>query len=57
MKDWENLYNTAFGQCCPAHTTDDNDVDMDEEGHKGADLKCFTRSTLEAKVASDLHWK
>lgn len=57
MKDWEGLYNTAFRQCCPAHTAADNDVDMDEESHNGTDLKSFTRSTLEAKVASDLHWK
>lgn len=57
MKDWEGLYSKAFHQCCPLHATTDNDIDMDDEGHDGANLKHFMKSTLEAKVASDLHWK
>lgn len=56
MKDWENLYDTAYRQCCPPDSVD-NDVNMDEDGRNAADLKHFTRSTLEAKVATDLYWK
>ncbi len=57
MKEWESLYSTAYRQCCPPDTAIGSDVNMDEESRNGADLKRFTRSTLEAKVASDLYWK
>ncbi|RYP70307.1 hypothetical protein DL769_005013 [Monosporascus sp. CRB-8-3] len=50
MEEWEGLYNTAHRQCCPPDTTDDNDIHMDEGGPRGADLKRFTRSTMEAKL-------
>ena len=53
MKDWDNLYNTAYRQCCPT----DGNVNMEDDGPNGADLKRFTRSTMEAKVAADLYWK
>ncbi|KAI1857291.1 uncharacterized protein JN550_013317 [Neoarthrinium moseri] len=53
MQEWDNAFATAQRQCCPAPTSDD--VDM--EGGSQADLKNFTRSTLETKTASDLYWK
>ncbi|RYO97895.1 hypothetical protein DL765_011020 [Monosporascus sp. GIB2] len=57
MEEWEGLYNTAYRQCCPPDTTDDSDIHMNDEDPRGADLKRFTRSIMEAKVASDLYWK
>ena len=53
MKEWEDVYNAAHRQCCPT----DGDVNMEDDGPGGADLKRFTRSTMEAKVAADLYWK
>ncbi|OTB06620.1 hypothetical protein M426DRAFT_9398 [Hypoxylon sp. CI-4A] len=58
MKEWDDAYAAAQRQCCPAATTGDGDTLMDDnDGSTNVNLKQFTRSTLEDKIASDLHWK
>lgn len=57
MKEWDDVYTAARRQCCPSPSTNDGDTDMDDANVAGVNWKQFTRSTLEAKVASDLHWK
>ncbi|KAI5866880.1 hypothetical protein GGS23DRAFT_593612 [Durotheca rogersii] len=57
MKEWDDGYTLAHRQCCPTGNVDDGDTLMDDDGPAGADLKHFTRSVLEEKIASDLYWK
>ncbi|KAF3056381.1 Exosome complex component RRP46 [Daldinia childiae] len=57
IKEWDDAFAVAQRQCCPPVTTGDGDTLMDDGSLPGADLKQFTRSTLEGKIASDLHWK
>ncbi|KAI1431659.1 hypothetical protein GGR50DRAFT_54891 [Xylaria sp. CBS 124048] len=56
MKDWDDIYNASFAQCCPANPSDDTDTLMDEGMPTTADLGRFIRSTVEQKAISDLHW-
>ncbi|KAI0125879.1 hypothetical protein BJ170DRAFT_451597 [Xylariales sp. AK1849] len=56
LKEWNDVLDTARRQCCPPPVSED--VDMTNDGAQvGADLRTFTRSTLEAKISSDLYWK
>ncbi|KAI0401849.1 hypothetical protein F4802DRAFT_609139 [Xylaria palmicola] len=57
MKEWDDVYSAAYGQCCNTATIDDTDTLMDEGLPTGADMKRFIRSTTEQKTASDLYWK
>ncbi|KAI1756499.1 hypothetical protein F4782DRAFT_268309 [Xylaria castorea] len=57
MKEWDDVYSAAHGQCCTLTTIDDTDTFMDEGLPTGADMKHFIRSTVEQKAASDLYWK
>ncbi|KAI1661372.1 hypothetical protein F4813DRAFT_227047 [Daldinia decipiens] len=57
VKEWDDVFAVAQRQCCPPVTTGDRDTLMYDGSLPGADLKQFTRSTLEGKIASDLHWK
>ncbi|KAI2784754.1 hypothetical protein F4815DRAFT_134950 [Daldinia loculata] len=57
IKEWDDAFAVAQRQCCPPVITGDGDTLMDDSSLPGADLKQFTRSTLEGKIASDLHWK
>ncbi|TRX97659.1 hypothetical protein FHL15_001414 [Xylaria flabelliformis] len=57
MKEWDDVYSAAHGQCCTPTTIDDMDTSMEEELPASADLKRFIRSTVEQKAASDLYWK
>ncbi|KAI2629780.1 hypothetical protein GGR54DRAFT_278854 [Hypoxylon sp. NC1633] len=56
-KEWEDLYSVAENQCCQHATASDEDTFMGDDSLAGVDLKHFTRSTVEAKIASDLRWK
>ncbi|KAI0442242.1 hypothetical protein F4803DRAFT_379448 [Xylaria telfairii] len=56
MKEWDDIYSAARGQCCTS-TIDDTGMLMDEGLPTGADSKHFIRSTVEQKTASDLYWK
>ncbi|KAI1466810.1 uncharacterized protein F4812DRAFT_67395 [Daldinia caldariorum] len=57
MKEWDDAFTVAQRQCCPLTTAGDGDALMDDDSLPGANLKQFVRSTLEEKIASDLHWK
>ncbi|KAI1649780.1 uncharacterized protein F4817DRAFT_15262 [Daldinia loculata] len=57
VKEWDDAFAVAQRQCCPPVTTGDGDTLMDDSSLPGTDLRQFTRSTLEGKIASDLHWK
>ncbi|KAI0890007.1 uncharacterized protein GGS22DRAFT_7111 [Annulohypoxylon maeteangense] len=57
IKEWDDAFVAAQRQCCSPAATSDGDTLMDDDSRAGADLKQFTRSTLEEKTASDLHWK
>ncbi|KAK6843551.1 exosome non-catalytic core subunit RRP46 [Apiospora arundinis] len=54
MKEWEDILASAQRHCCPSTS---GDVNMSDDLASGADLGTFTRSVLEAKIASDLYWK
>lgn len=54
MKEWEDILASAQRHCCPKTS---GDVSMGDDEASGADLGTFTRSVLEAKIASDLYWK
>lgn len=56
MKEWNTVLNIAQRQCCASSSSEDVDMTGDET-LVGADLKNFTRSIVEAKIASDLYWK
>ncbi|KAI1415981.1 hypothetical protein F5Y13DRAFT_186834 [Hypoxylon sp. FL1857] len=57
MKEWDDAFAAAQRQCCQPATTNDGDTLMDDGSSAGVNLKQFTRSVLEEKIASDLHWK
>ncbi|KAI1779942.1 hypothetical protein F4818DRAFT_159608 [Hypoxylon cercidicola] len=57
MKEWDDVFAVAQRQCCPPAVANDGDTFMDDGSRAGADVKQFTRSTLEGKIMSDLHWK
>ncbi|KAI1382140.1 hypothetical protein F4677DRAFT_16601 [Hypoxylon crocopeplum] len=57
MKEWDDAYAAAQRQCCPDAATNDGDALMDDGSPADTNLKQFTRSTLEDKIASELHWK
>ncbi|KAI0539734.1 hypothetical protein GGR58DRAFT_220682 [Xylaria digitata] len=57
MKEWDDVYNTAYSQCCTTTAVGDTDTLMDEGLPIAPDLKHFVRSTIEQKTASDLYWK
>lgn len=56
LKEWNTALDTARQQCCPPPQAR-GDVDMDDGARVGADLRNFTRSTVETQIASDLYWK
>ncbi|KAI1208858.1 uncharacterized protein F4807DRAFT_136192 [Annulohypoxylon truncatum] len=57
IKEWDDAFVAAQRQCCQPAAAGDGDILMDDGNRAGVDLKQFTRSTLEEKIASDLHWK
>ncbi|KAF3769094.1 hypothetical protein M406DRAFT_337384 [Cryphonectria parasitica EP155] len=56
MNEWDQVYDTARSICCrpPAREVD---MVLDDDQQAGLDLRQFVRSTTEAKVTADLHWK
>ncbi|KAK3328833.1 hypothetical protein B0H66DRAFT_2439 [Apodospora peruviana] len=60
VEEWDEVYETAEDVCCKSETSK-SDVDMmlddDDDDAGPADMHQFIRSTLEDKVAADLHWK
>lgn len=58
VMEWDDAYETAKKICCrPAPTKEGITMVLDEEDAGGPDMRQFVRSTMEAKVAADLHWK
>ncbi|KAI1764793.1 hypothetical protein GGR53DRAFT_466038 [Hypoxylon sp. FL1150] len=55
-KEWDDVFAVAQRQCCSSVAAD-GDTFMDGDSVAGTDLRQFTRSTLEEKIVSDLHWK
>lgn len=57
MEEWQSAHDTAKRICCETSKQAGIDIILDDEKQEGPGLRHFIRSTLEAKVASDLHWK
>ncbi|KAK4147928.1 uncharacterized protein C8A04DRAFT_24490 [Dichotomopilus funicola] len=58
VKEWDSVYDTAREICCrSAPTKEGMEMVLDEEATRGPDMRQFLQSTMEAKVAKDLHWK
>ncbi|KAL8377813.1 hypothetical protein RB595_008475 [Gaeumannomyces hyphopodioides] len=60
MQEWADVHAKAQEICCeptraPAAMGDH--PDNDDAARSGPDMRQFTRSTVEAKVSADLHWK
>jgi exosome complex component RRP46 len=54
MRDWDDIYDAGRAMCCDDSKQAD-DHEMGDEGDGG--MQMFVKSTLQAKVAADLHWK
>ncbi|TVY47274.1 Exosome complex component [Lachnellula occidentalis] len=54
LEDWDEAYETAKALCCDETA---GEVIMQDEGENKGSLMSFVKSTLEEKVAKDLHWK
>ena len=57
MKEWDDVYDTAQRICCESGKKAGLDMILDDPKRDGPDMQHFLRSTMEAKVAADLHWK
>jgi len=53
--DWDEVYEAGKAICCDDLKQRD-DQEMQDEGQAGG-MQMFVKSTLQAKVAADLHWK
>ncbi|KAK3942196.1 hypothetical protein QBC46DRAFT_362848 [Diplogelasinospora grovesii] len=59
VQDWDQAYEVAYNVCCQAEAKKagtDMMIDDDNDA-SGSDMRHFIRSTMESKVAADLHWK
>jgi exosome complex component RRP46 len=52
--DWDEIYEAGKAACCH-ETKQSDDHEMMDKKEGGTQL--FAKSTLQAKVAADLHWK
>ncbi|KAK0618475.1 hypothetical protein B0T17DRAFT_592246 [Bombardia bombarda] len=58
VKEWDDVYETAKKICCqPESQKAGIEMVPDDDNARGPDMRQFLRSTLEEKVAADLHWK
>ncbi len=57
IADWDRVHAAALEICCQADRQPGVDMVLDDETRDGPDMRRFLRSTMEAKVASDLKWK
>lgn len=54
MGDWDDIYDAGKAMCCnESKQGDDHEMGQEREGG----MQTFVKSTLQAKVAADLHWK
>ncbi|KAI9642361.1 exosome non-catalytic core subunit rrp46 [Ciborinia camelliae] len=59
MDEWEEIYEHAKDLCCKGHGLAEDDI-MHEDGldnEANSSLMMFVKSTVQEKVATDLHWK
>jgi exosome complex component RRP46 len=58
VRDWDDVYETAKRICCrSARPKEGMAMVLDEDDVGGPDMRHFLQSTMESKVAADLHWK
>lgn len=58
LDDWDEVYETAKSLCSDGSKNDgDNIMQIEGAGENTGGLTMFVKSTLEEKVAKDLHWK
>lgn len=58
VKEWDAIYETARKICCSAETKKIGaEMVLDDDTTGQQDMRQFIRSTMEDKVAADLHWK
>jgi len=58
VKEWDEVYETAQKICCATETRKSGaEMVLDDDATAGQDMRQFIRSTMEDKVAADLHWK
>ena len=55
MDDWDNVYEAGRAICCEETSTDDKIMQQDAAQVGG--MNAFVKSTIQAKVQADLHWK
>ncbi|EAQ93616.1 hypothetical protein CHGG_01851 [Chaetomium globosum CBS 148.51] len=56
--EWDDVYETAKGICCRSTSVKEGTaMVLDDEEPSATDMRQFLRSTMESKVAADLHWK
>ena len=56
VDDWDQVYEAARKVCCQSDVKAGIDMITDEDD-SGSNMSHFVRSTLETRVAADLHWK
>ncbi|KAK4241805.1 exosome complex component RRP46 [Achaetomium macrosporum] len=58
VKEWDDVYETASKVCCQSALQKEGiAMVLDDEDAGGPAMRHFLRSTMESKVAADLHWK
>lgn len=59
MDEWEEIYEHAKGVCCKSHGSGEDDIMHGDglENEAKSNLTMFLKSTVQEKVATDLHWK
>lgn len=57
MQEWEKVHAAAQSVCCRATKKAGVDMVLDDEQHATNDMRQFLRTTMEGKIAADLHWK
>ncbi|KAH6651094.1 hypothetical protein F5144DRAFT_589402 [Chaetomium tenue] len=56
--EWDDVYETAKEICCRSTPAKEGTaMVLDDEEPSATDMRQFLRSTMESKVAADLHWK
>jgi len=57
VAEWEGVVSTARNACCQQPEQSGLDDAAMGESPRPTDMRRFIRSSMEARVASDLHWK
>jgi len=58
LDEWDQIFEAAKAICCGSgEMADDHDMEGQELEKKAGRMSMFVKSTLQAKVTADLHWK